>query len=223
MTRCASENPHCPGGLGYTPPAPLSFRIETPRLVLRPFELGDAPALFETIERTRSHLLPWMGWAETGHRSLAQTTEFVAQQVVQLTDAAALATKMVSVPMVDRTTGEIVGCTGYHDLRESTASVEVGYWVRGDRCRQGLCSEGVRHWLSWLLTPKAAGGMGLARVRIYCSSENRASARVCEKLGIRPEVMQRADFFVPGVGVTDRLGWGVLASEWDTQSHAPRA
>ena len=64
--------------------------------------------------------------------------------------------------------------------------------------------------------------MGLRHVRIYCSAANAPSRRVIEKLGVRQEVHQREDFFVPGVGVTDRLGWGVMTEEWDCRRHEPK-
>ena len=74
-----------------------------------------------------------------------------------------------------------------------------------------------------MLLPQAEGGLGLNRVRVFCSADNTPSSRVPEKLALTPELRQRADYFVPDHGVTDRLGWGVLAGEGATSSHRPRA
>ena len=43
--------------------------------------------------------------------------------------------------------------------------------------------------------------------------------RVIEKLGVRKEVEMVDDYWVDGVGLTTRMGWGVMAGEWDTQNH----
>jgi RimJ/RimL family protein N-acetyltransferase len=80
----------------------------------------------------------------------------------------------------------------------------------------------MRHFISWLLRPRDAGGLGLRRVRLTCSAANVASRGVLEKLGIPLEATLRREEHVPGVGITDRLGWGVLAEEWDTNAHRTR-
>ncbi len=220
MTRCHSETHHPDQGFAWTEPDPLDLKVETPRLIVRPYELGDIQATFETINACRDSLLPWLPWARSEHRDLASTMEFVAKQVGRLSKP--LTADGVALAIFERDSGELAGGTGFHDLRRDTASVEVGYWVRGDRTGRGYCTEAVAHWISRILAPQSRGGLGLNRVRVFCSAENKASARVPEKLGLRPEVMQRQDYLVPHHGVTDRLGWGVLAGEWDTKTHKPR-
>jgi len=217
MTRCHSE-PHRPDqGLAWKEPDPIDFRIETPRLVVRLCELEEAKEVFDVINSCRDALLPWMPWAKTEHHELSSTTEYIAKQLNR--SRKPLTPDGVGLAIFDKATGDFVGGTGFHDLRRDTASVEIGYWVRADRQRQGICTEAVAHWISRLLTPQDSGGVGLRRVRIYCSAENVASSRVPQKLGLRQEVHQRQDYFVPDHGVTDRLGWGVMADEWDTREH----
>lgn len=218
MTRCASER-ETGLGLAWRMPETASIRIETPRVVIRSLELGDAPAMFEAVEASRSTLLPWMAWARDQHRDLAETTHFVTKQILALRSPAEFT--MVTLGIFEREGGRFLGATGVHDVRRDTASAETGYWVRTEARGRGIATEATRHLLSWALRPQGEGGLGLARVRIYCSALNTASRRVIEKLGVRLEVEQRADYFVPDVGVTDRLGWGVLATEWDTRSHRP--
>ncbi|MDX9911121.1 MAG: GNAT family protein [Phycisphaerales bacterium] len=220
MTQCASEREHPVKGLGWTPPDPVPLRIETPRLVLRGYELSDIEPLFEQISKWRSTLAPWVSWAATRHKDVVETSEWVAGQI--------LASRVGSTQphrgllITDRATGAIVGGTGVHDIRPDTASCETGYWVAGDRRGQGIAGEACRHTISWALRAKDAGGLGLRRVRIYCSSANAASMRVIEKLGVRREVVQREDYFLDGIGLTDRIGWGVMAEEWDVGEHQLR-
>jgi|GEM_PF-362613 len=220
MTRCASER-ETGLGLGWTAPAPPPLRVETPRLILRVYELGDASALFEAVSGGRAALLPWMVWARDTHRDLAETTHFITSKMMDLRDPGKLDNVVLGV--FERESGRLVGGTGVHGISRDTASAEAGYWIRGDARGRGYATEAAKHVISWALRPQRDGGMGFRRVRIYCSAANAPSRSVIEKLGIRREVHQREDFFVPGVGVTDRLGWGVMADEWDCSKHKPRA
>ncbi len=220
MTHCHSETHQPDAGFAWKEPDALNLRVETPRLIIRPYELDDAPQVFEAVNACRDSLLPWMPWARTEHHEIASTINYVSQQIMRLRKP--FTSDGVGVGVFDKTSDEFLGGTGFHDLRRDTASVEIGYWVRADRRNQGVCTESTAHWLSKLLTPQDRGGLGLQRVRIYCSGDNKASSRVPEKLGLRAEVTQRADYFVPHHGVTDRMGWGVMHDEWDTGAHKPR-
>lgn len=225
MTRCASETERPEDGLAWRPPPRLAVRVETPRLVLRSYALDDAPAVFEAINTSRDHLKPWLPWVDE-HRELAGTVGYIATQVVIGSDPSALAAggarTGLGVGIFERQGGAFVGGTGFNDVRPSPASAETGYWIRADRAGRGYCTEAMRHWLSWLLSPQEAGGGGLGRIRIYCSSANTASRRIPEKLGLQQEVHQRADVLIPGLGITDRLGWGVMREEWDCARHTMR-
>lgn len=206
-------------GIGWTTPSPtppIQCHLETPRLLVRSYRLDDAAAVFDAINASRDHLRPWMPWANA-HRQEADTVKYIAEQVIAMS-AGPLFTG-VGVGIFDRFTGEFLGGTGVHDVRAETASCETGYWIRADRCGLGYATEACRHILSWVFTDQCAGGLGLRRVRIFCSSANTASRRIPEKLGLHQEVHQREDIHVEYLGPTDRLGWGVMAREWDTRTH----
>ncbi len=216
MTRCANET-DTGLGLGWLPPEPFVIRFETPRLVVRGYELADAEALFEAVSSSREHLLPWMMWAREGHTDALSSAHYITTQIMALRDRAKF--NNVGIGIFDKQTGRLLGGTGVHGIHRDTASAETGYWVRADATSKGICTESTAHVLSWALGDQSRGGLGLQRIVIYCSAANVASRRIPEKLGLRKEVEQRADYFVPGVGCTDRLGWGVLAEEWDCSQH----
>lgn len=203
-------------GLGWCAPNPVRCRLETPRLIVRCYTLDDAPALHRLIVANRAYLLPWMPWARQ-HDNPAATARYVAEQVLACTAGPAFTG--LGVGVFERDTGELVGGTGVHDVRSDTASCETGYWIRADRRNRGYATEACARVISWALSPPAEGGLGLRRVRAYCSGANAPSRRVLEKLGLTHEVRQRDDLYVETLGPTDRLGWGVLASEWDTAHH----
>jgi RimJ/RimL family protein N-acetyltransferase len=216
MPRCAIEQ-DTGKGLGWTAPDPFEVDLSTERLRIRAWRLEDAPSLYEAVNASRTHLLPWMPWAE-GHRDPADTMLYVTQQVLAARAPGALTA--LGVGIFDRESGRVLGGTGFHGAHRDTATAEIGYWLRADATGRGYATEAAARVLSWCLAPQSAGGLGLARVVVYCSEANAASRRVAERLGLPEEVRQRRDYFVSGHGCTDRLGWGVLAEEWDVRTHA---
>jgi RimJ/RimL family protein N-acetyltransferase len=221
MTRCNHENSSPPIGIGWTPPETIPCYLETERLIVRAYTIDDAPALFEAVNDSRDdHLLPWMShWADKGHRTIEFSTKYVCEQAVALQDTSGF--NNVGTGIFEKSTGRFVGGSGVHDVRRDTASCETGYWIRRDAIGNGYALEACARTISWALQSQDKGGLGLNRVRLYCANGNTHSAKLISKLGITPEVMQRADYFVPTIGLTDRLGWGVLASEWDCDKHMP--
>ncbi|MCA9302612.1 MAG: GNAT family N-acetyltransferase [Phycisphaerales bacterium] len=221
MTRCNHENTSPATGIGWTPPEKLTCHLETPRLIVRAYTIDDAQSVFEAVNDSRDeHLLPWMShWAETGHRTIEFSTKYVCDQALALQNPASF--NNVGTGIFEKSTGRFVGGSGVHDIRRDTASCETGYWIRRDAIGHGYALEACAHTITWALQTQDRGGLGLNRVRIYCAGDNIHSANLIAKLGITPEVMQRADYFIPTIGLTDRLGWGVLASEWDCDHHRP--
>lgn len=214
----SSEQKHPAEGLGWRPPRPIPTTIDTPRLTVRLVTLDEIPAACRVVSENTHHLLPWMPWARLGEPG---TARHYSEQLANARTTGTLAELGLGVFL--KATGEYIGATGIHDIRPDTASAEAGYWIAARHTRNGYAEETCRHLLSWALRPQAEGGMGLRRIRVYCSSANGPSQRIPEKLGLTAEVMQRQDYFVEGIGPTDRLGWGVLAEEWDCDAHAIRA
>ncbi|MCB9678247.1 MAG: GNAT family N-acetyltransferase [Alphaproteobacteria bacterium] len=194
-----------------SPPRLDGLHIDTPRLVLRTLRIDDVDAIFASVARSRHVLLPWMTWAGDQHRDPVETTAWVASQV--LVSRRPVGPDGVAVGMFGRD-GRFVGMTGIHAVRPDVASVEIGYWVDAPQMGQGLCTEAMRHWLAWLLTPSEAGGMGLNKASVFCAEPNVASRRVAEKLGMTLEVQRRAHHRVEGYGVVGQLGWAAFAGEW---------
>lgn len=207
------------GPLPWFAPSPLPSRLETPRLVLRYWEHSDAPAVFKAIEAGRGTLLPWLPWALTDNRSVEECL-FNIERFRR--DRERPGANDFVIGIFDRATGEPIGGTGFHRLKPEAQQAEIGYWVRGDRRRRGLCSEALSHLLSWGFTEQSRGGWGFRRIEIFCAGRNIASRGVPEKLGLRREVEVRDARWFEGTGWDDTLGWGVLAREWDCDQHRLR-
>ena len=217
MTHCASENQFPAEGFGWTPPDPLPLQIESERLNIRVYTRADIEELHGVVNHTRDHLIPWLPWCRSGYLDMDASTQEVMKQIMELREPMTLHRVIFGVYL--KSNAELIGGCGIHDIRRDTASCETGYWVTKNHTRKGYAEEACRRTISWAMQDQSKGGMGLRRVRVYCSDENKASTKLIEKLEIPAEVMQRDDYFVEGVGCTNRLGWGVLKTEWDYQQH----
>ena len=199
----------------WTAPDPLPLPIETPRFVIRPYTHDDAPALFDAVESSRDRLLPWLPWAATDNRSLAEchyTIEKFARDMATPTCA------MYVLGVFERDTGRLVGGTGLHSIRPDRLDAEFGYWTRLDRHRTGVCTEATRYLISSALTPQPRG-WGFRRLVVFANASNPASAGVPRTIGLRQEVDAKAQRWLDTVGWDGWLGWGVLAEEWDCEQH----
>lgn len=204
----------------WTLPKPVPSRIETPRLVLRPYAHTDAESLLEAIEAGREKLLPWLPWAETDNRTLEEvhyTIEFFARR------EASAECKNFNFGVFDRQTGRVVGSTSVHNIEPGQHCGSTGYWTRADRWGEGLCTEATGAMITSALTPKDRGGWGLRRMTLYCAEINGASAAVARKLGMRLETRAPGGRYIRGVGYHTELMFGVLANEWDFEKQRARA
>jgi RimJ/RimL family protein N-acetyltransferase len=160
--------------------SPPPYRIETERLVIRCWEPADAPWLLEALEASVEHLRPWMPWAHDEPSQLAA----VAARLRSFRGRFDLDEEYVYGVFAPRG-GEVVGGAGLHP-RSGPGSLEVGYWIRPERLRQGLATEAAA-----ALTQAAFRVCQVERVEIHVDPENTASLGVPAKLGFRREATLR--------------------------------
>jgi RimJ/RimL family protein N-acetyltransferase len=176
----------------WRPPRPLPSRVETARTVVRLFERGDGPTLFDAVERSRDQLLPWMLWAATDHRHVDDSIHYVeSQRLAYVSDASRF-----SYGIFDRTSGALVGCVGFHDVRAGTRQAEVGWWIATDVRGRGIAPEAVSALVDLGFRSPDDGGYGLRRIVAVVATANHASRRVAEKVGMRLEGTLRAERFL---------------------------
>jgi len=200
----------------WTPPSLLPLPIETPRFELRAYTHDDAQQLFDAVESTREVLLPWLPWAGTDNRSLAECHYTIEKFTRDMSEPTC---EMYVLGIFERETGELVGGGGFHSIKPDRLEGEFGYWVRGDRHRTGVCTESTRHLISSAFTAQP-GGWGFRRLVVFANASNTASVGVPTKIGLRREINAKSERWIDGYGWEDWLGWGVLASEWDCEKHA---
>lgn len=144
--------------------------IETDRLILRPWGVGDAEALFRYASDSRvSELALW-----PCHTSV-EMSRMVIEEIFM--------PNRFSFAMVLRETDEPVGCIGLvpqGDEHHEAASTEreVGYWIGYPYWGRGLTSEALEGLIGYL-----RGVHGIESLLITADSRNTASHRVAEKCG----------------------------------------
>jgi RimJ/RimL family protein N-acetyltransferase len=184
-------------------PVPESF--ETPRLLLRPFGVADAPqlheALVESIEALREHLwfLPWVAEPPTLASAEARCRRALADFLLRA-DLPYLA--------FERRSGRLVGSAGLHRTDWALPKTEVGYWMRTSEVGKGYATEAVRALTAWALE-----GLGATRVALVTDERNAGSRAVALRCGFRLEGVLRHAARSPDGRLRDTCLYGKLPGE----------
>lgn len=168
------------------PFAPYPPGLETARLVLRPIELRDARAIFESYAQDPdvSRFLTWRP-----HRSIADTEAYIAHF--------ANAPGSRTYAMVGRDDNILRGA---FDIRHAgPGKVGYGYVLARQWWGRGLMPEALRAVADWALAQPS-----IWRIGDVCDVDNRASARVMEKAGMTLEGRLRRWGVHPNIGPEPR-------------------
>ncbi|MFI5035719.1 MAG: GNAT family N-acetyltransferase [Acidimicrobiales bacterium] len=143
--------------------------VETPRLTLRVWRLGDAPALSRAVATSAAHLRPWMPWAD-GSMTAAQYEEFITERRERWAEGGEAVYGVFAGDAV-------VGGTGLH-TRRGPGILEIGYWIHVEHVGRGYATES-----AGALTDVAFTVDGIERVEIHHDRANDRSRAVPERLG----------------------------------------
>ena len=151
--------------------------LQTPRLVLRPFELADAP----DVQRL------------AGAREIADTTlriphpypDGAAAEWIKTHGPAWERGAGVSYAITLREAPAVVGAIGLEIARHSSWG-ELGYWVAVSNWNRGYCTEAARTVLAF-----GFNELLLHRIQARHLTRNPASGRVLQKIGMRLEGIHR--------------------------------
>jgi len=174
--------------------------LETPRLVLRPFALGDAP----DVQRL------------AGAREVAATTlniphpyeEGMAEAWIGTHQERFDAGAMVTLAVTLREGGALIGAI---DLRFEPAHqrAEMGYWIAVPHWNQGYCTEAARAMLRYGFEERALHRIGATHL-----GSNPASGRVMQKMGMTYEGRLR-DYVKKWGRFEDLVHYGLLRDAWE--------
>jgi RimJ/RimL family protein N-acetyltransferase len=153
-------------------------RIETERLVIRCWNVGDAALLKEAIDSSLDHLRPRMPWAQNEPEDLNAKMERLRQWISEFD-----ARHDFFYGIFSRDETRVIGGTGLH-TRQGPGTLEIGYWIRADSINKGFATE-----TATALTRAAFETEGIRRVEIHCDVDNLASAAIPRKLGFTLETV----------------------------------
>jgi ribosomal-protein-alanine N-acetyltransferase len=149
--------------------------LETQRLLLRPFVVDDAPALFRILGDPEV-----MRFSVGGpHQSAAATARWI-EGVIRHQDKYGFSMSAV----LNRDGSEIIGKCGLAVLHDGRT--EIGYRMRRDRWGAGYATEAARAWLDCGFRE-----FELTAIVAMIEEANHPSIRVAQKIGMRaagPEV-----------------------------------
>ena len=176
--------------------------IETPRIVLRPFETLDEQALAALHAEESFWWFPFRrGW------SVAETAAFLRRVRI------GYATGLGMAAIVERESGLLAGWAGLSTpefLPEVLPAVEIG-WRLGEAFRgHGYATEAASAWLR-----HGFEQLGLDEILSIYEPENAASGRVMDRLGIGPHL----DTVHPTFGVPLSVR-RIERASWQANSHA---
>ncbi|MGO9937972.1 MAG: GNAT family N-acetyltransferase [Terracidiphilus sp.] len=169
--------------------------IRTPRLLLRPKQVGDGAITSAAVAETWEELHKWMRWAENLDAFTAESMEIRTRHVM----ASFILREGIELIGVEAATGTAVLWCGLHDIDWQGRQCDIGYWVRKSAQGQGFAAEATN-----ALVRYAIGALGMRRIGLTHSGGNEASRRIAERLGFSFEGIQRRANILPGGECADR-------------------
>jgi RimJ/RimL family protein N-acetyltransferase len=167
----------------------LPTAIDTERLLMRPPRAGDGPLLLAAITESLPELrrflasLPWVAAEQT-----IESSELYCRNA----HANFVARKDLPFLLFEKASGELVGASGLHHIVWGTPKVEVGYWVRASKSRNGFVSEAVQ-----ALSAYAFDHLHAVRLELITDEDNQRSRRVAERCRFTLEAILRNERRAP--------------------------
>jgi RimJ/RimL family protein N-acetyltransferase len=169
--------------------------IRTPRLLIRPKQIGDGATTSAAVAETWDELHKWMRWAENRDAFTAESMEIRNRQVM----ASFILRKSMELIGLEAATGRAVIWCGLHDIDWQGRQCDTGFWVRKSAQGKGFATEAGNALLRY-----AFGALGMRRIGLTHSGGNETSRRIAEKLGFMFEGVQRGANILPGGKNADR-------------------
>ena len=173
----------------------IPMPIRTPRLLIRPKQVGDGAMTAEAVAETWDELHRWMRWAERRDAFTPEAMEIRTRHVM----ASFILREGIELIGQEAGTGEAVIWCGFHDIDWQGRQCDTGWWVRKSAQHQGFATEAAN-----ALARYAFGALGMRRVGLTHSAGNDASRRIAQKLGFAFEGIQRGANILPGGKHADR-------------------
>jgi ribosomal-protein-alanine N-acetyltransferase len=150
---------------------------------LRPIVRSDAPAIFRYASNPNVSRLTLWEPHETVKASLSYIEDYCLPYYARGVPEP-LGIELKEQP------GMIIGTVGCFWVSEKSKSMELAYAISEDHWGQGLVAEAALEVMDYCFRE-----FHLTRIQARCKTENRASARVMEKIGMQYEGTLRSSLF----------------------------
>jgi len=160
--------------------------------IIRPYRESDVAPLFEAARESIDHVYPWLPWCHPDY-SIADSQAWVERALREWSARSAY------YFAIEDAAGRFLGGCGLNELRED-ASASIGYWVRASSLGKAVAPRAVARLIEF-----AFAQTQLQRLEILVALENRASARVAEKVGARFEGIAKGRILMHGKAYDARL------------------
>jgi ribosomal-protein-alanine N-acetyltransferase len=175
------------------------MELRTQRLLIREFVMDDAADVHAYAGEAET--VRYMDW---GPNTEAQTLDFLHRK---LASQRMLPRAEYELAVVLRESGGVIGGVGLRVSRPEQFAGDIGYVFNPRLWGQGYCTEAAAALLTF-----GFGELKLHRIYATCDPENRASARVMEKIGMQYEGRLR-DFTWEKEKWRDSLVYARLATD----------
>jgi RimJ/RimL family protein N-acetyltransferase len=184
----------------------LPMPILTPRLCIKPREVGEGPIINQAICSSLEHLKRWMPWA-----SRAPTLE-ESEEHCRRGAANFILREDLTLSIYSRDRKTFVGSTGLHHANWDVPSFHIGYWVVPAFEGKGFVTEAAH-----ALTRYAFQVLKARRVEIQCDAQNTRSLSVMKRLGFVHEGVLKNDDVQKSGALRDTI----IAARYDEQGLPP--
>ena len=176
------------------------MKIEGKRVILRNWSLSDAKELKGVVqdkEIPRFTRVPVPYKLNDAKKFIRECKEKGKKKIE------------IGFAIVEKKNKTIVGSLGIMKINKQCKKAELGYLLGKEHRGQGFIAEAVRLALGFCF-----GKLKLNRVRISCSTKNKASRKVIEKTGAKFEGVERQSI-ISGDGKTHNLRvYSILRQEF---------
>lgn len=177
-------------------------------LLLRSYQLEDAPELFKAVDNSRAHLRKWLAWVDSTTRP-EHSQQFIQQSLTAQNKQEALALGIFYKQ-------ELIGGIGMHAWDHHLKKAQIGYWIKKEFEGKGIVSSCLVRFVDFLFDK-----VGLNKIEVQFLTDNTRSAQVAERLGCTIEGVIRDGAILNGQ-FRDIVLSGLLKNEWQGLPEDPK-
>ncbi len=158
------------------------------KIILRKYEIGFAPLLFEAANESKGgEFSRWMPWCHENY-TIRESETFIESLEEKWQNG-----KVFGFAIFDAKTNEFLGGTGLSQPSKTHKFYNLGYWVRVSRQNRGISSEATQ-----ILAKAAFEDLPINRIEILTAIENVPSQKAAEKSGATREGILRKRLVIGG-------------------------